>query len=609
VACQRRRRKTIVCATKPVEQRSVGVRDKVRPATESDRLVKAVPGPRRDLWICAVLFLATFAVYFQVRHHEFILYDDPDYVTENAHVRGGLTPEGVAWAFTTGHAGNWFPLTWISHMVDCQIFGVDSGPQHLMNVLFHALSALLLFAVLKRMTGAVWRSAFVAFLFSLHPLHVESVAWIAERKDVLSAFLWFLAIWAYLGYVKRPGRSRYLMVMVVFGLGLMAKSMLVTLPIVLLLLDLWPLQRIGFGGADDRFSSSASAGHKKRWPAPLSRCFLEKVPLLALSLGVAVVTYVVQRRGHAVMPLDLIPLPQRLANALVSYVAYVAGMMWPARLAVFYPFPLHVALWQPVAAGLAILAVSILVVRSIGRRPYLAVGWFWYLVTLTPVIGLVQVGSQARADRYAYIPTVGLSIALAWGAAEFVRSRPRLRTTMAAAAVASCLACAALTWRQAGFWQDTISLFRHSLSVTRGNFLGYNILGVALRDRGQLDEAQVNLGRALSEQGRADESLAQLAAAARIKPDDVEAQYNLGTELAGQGRFEEAVEALQIAVRLKPDYAEAHSNLGSALANLGRLDEAIAQFNEALRIDPALDDVRKNLEAARDLQRESGGKE
>jgi tetratricopeptide (TPR) repeat protein len=594
--------------------RSVGARDKVRPKTEADRLVRPVPGPRRDLWICAILFLATFAVYFQVRHHEFILYDDPDYVTDNLHVRGGLTPEGVAWAFTTGHAGNWFPLTWMSHMVDCQIFGVDSGAHHLINVLFHALAALLLFAVLRRMTGAVWRSAFVAFLFSLHPLHVESVAWIAERKDVLSAFLWFLTIWAYLGYVKRPGRGRYLMVMVVFSLGLMAKSMVVTLPIVLLLLDLWPLQRIAFGG-QPLPNGRGSVG----------RILLEKVPMLALSLGVAVVTYVVQRRGHAVMPLDLIPLSQRLANALVSYVAYVADMLWPARLAVFYPFPLHVPLWQPVAAGLAVLAVSILALRSIERRPYLAVGWFWYLVTLTPVIGLVQVGSQARADRYTYIPTVGLSIALAWGAAEFVRSRPRLRTAMAAAAVASCLACAALTWRQAGFWQDTISLFRHSLSVTSGNFLGYNILGVALRDRGRLEEAitsyrealkihpqfeeaLVNLSRALSEQGRADEALTHVAAAAQIKPDDVEAQYNLGTELADRGRFAEAVEALQIAVRLKPDYAKAHANLGSALANLGRLDEAIAQFNEALRIDPGLADVRKNLEAARDLQRESGGK-
>ena len=594
--------------------RSVGARDKVRPKTEADRLVRPVPGPRRDLWICAILFLATFAVYFQVWHHEFILYDDPDYVTDNLHVRGGLTPEGVAWAFTTGHAGNWFPLTWMSHMADCQIFGVDSGAHHLINVLFHALAALLLFAVLRRMTGAVWRSAFVAFLFSLHPLHVESVAWIAERKDVLSAFLWLLTIWAYLGYVKRPGRGRYLMVMVVFSLGLMAKSMVVTLPIVLLLLDLWPLQRIAFGG-QPLPNGRGSVG----------RILLEKVPMLALSLGVAVVTYVVQRRGHAVMPLDLIPLSQRLANALVSYVAYVADMLWPARLAVFYPFPLHVPLWQPVAAGLAVLAVSILALRSIERRPYLAVGWFWYLVTLTPVIGLVQVGSQARADRYTYIPTVGLSIALAWGAAEFVRSRPRLRTAMAAAAVASCLACAALTWRQAGFWQDTISLFRHSLSVTSGNFLGYNILGVALRDRGRLEEAitsyrealkihpqfeeaLVNLSRALSEQGRADEALTHVAAAAQIKPNDVEAQYNLGTELADRGRFAEAVEALQIAVRLKPDYAKAHANLGSALANLGRLDEAIAQFNEALRIDPGLDDVRKNLEAARDLQRESGGK-
>ena len=610
--------------------RSVGARPKAHQETEAGRNGRPAPRPRRDLWICAVLFLATFAVYFQVRHHEFILYDDPDYVSDNSHVRSGLTPEGVAWAFTTGHAGNWFPLTWISHMVDCQIFGVDSGAHHLVNVLFHVLAALLLFAVLRRMTGAVWRSAFVAFLFGLHPLHVESVAWIAERKDVLSASLWFLAIWVYLGYVQRPSRGRYLVVAVVFSLGLMAKSMVLTLPVVLLLLDLWPLRRIGFGRLAPAGPSRATTLRERLdllfHDEPSRRILLEKVPLLALSLGVAVVTYVVQHRSQYVISLDTIPFSHRLGNALVSCVAYAADMAWPARLAVFYPFPLHVPLWQPVAAGLAVLAVSILVLRSIGRRPYLAVGWFWYLVTLTPVIGLVQVGSQARADRYTYIPTVGLSIALAWGAAEFVKNRPRLKTATMAAAVAVCLACAALTWRQLAFWHDTISLFRYSVSVTSGNYIGYDILGLALRQRGRLDEAiasyreairinpqskyaQANLSRALLEQGRAEEALTHAAAAARIKPDDEEARYNLGTALAGQGRFEEAVEALQIAVRLKPDYAKAHANLGSALANLGRLDEAIAQFNEALRIDPGLADVRKNLDAARDLQRESAGKE
>jgi tetratricopeptide (TPR) repeat protein len=310
---------------------------------------------------------------------------------------------------------------------------------------------------------------------------------------------------------------------------------------------------------------------------------------------------------------------------LVSPVAYAADWLWPARLAVFYPFRFHVPWWQPVAAGVAILAVSILAVRWSGRRPYLAVGWFWYLVTLTPVIGLVQVGSQARADRYTYIPMVGLSIALAWGAAEFAQSRPRLKMAMAAAGVAICLACAALTWRQVGYWQDTVTLFRHSLAVTSGNYLGYNILGLALRERERLDEAiasyreaieinpgfgdaHANLSQALLEEGGARESLTEAAAAARLKPDDEEAQYNLGTALAGQGRFEEAIEALRAAVRLKPDYAKAHANLGSALANLGRLDEAIAEFNLALRVDPGLEGVREELDGALDLRRQSAGK-
>jgi Flp pilus assembly protein TadD len=582
--------------------------------------VKPVRGWRREILLCAVLFLVTFAVYFQVRRHEFLLYDDPDYVTANAHVRAGLTWEGVAWAFSTGHGGNWFPLTWISLMADSEVFGVDSGALHLVNVFFHGLGALLLFAVLRRMTGAVWRSAFVAFLFSLHPLHTESVAWIAERKDVLSGFFWFLAIWAYLGYVKRPGWGRYLMVAAAFSLGLMAKSMVVTLPVALLLLDFWPLRRIGVGKQPLSYvRGSDGVRGSARW------ILFEKVPLAALSLGVGAATYVVQQRSHYVMPLGLIPLSQRLGNALVSPVAYAADWLWPARLAVFYPFRFHVPWWQPVAAGVAILAVSILAVRWSGRRPYLAVGWFWYLVTLTPVIGLVQVGSQARADRYTYIPMVGLSIALAWGAAEFAKRRPGLKMAMAAAGVGVCLACAALTWRQAGYWQDTVTLFRHSLAVTSGNYLGYNILGLALRDRGRLDEAiasyreaieinpgfgdaHANLSQALLEEGRARESLTEAAAAARLKPDDEEAQYNLGTALAGQGRFEEAIEALGMAVRLKPDYAKAHANLGSALANLGRLDEAIAEFNLALRIDPGLEGVREELDGALDLRRQSAGK-
>lgn len=580
--------------------RPAAPRSKAKPESKEDVAAAPVRVRRLELWVCAALLFATLAVYAQVARHEFVLYDDPDYVTTNEHVRAGLTADGVAWAFTSSQAGNWFPLTWLSHMLDCQIFGVDSGMLHLMNVLYHALAALLVFAVFMRMTGAVWRSAFVAFLFALHPLHTESVAWIAERKDVLSALLWFLTVWAYLAYVKRPGWGRYFTVVAVFVLALMAKSMVVTLPLALLLLDYWPLRRMNVG-----------------W----RRVLLEKAPMLALALGVGAVTYIAQQRSQYVMPLALIPVSDRVSNALISVVAYIGDMLWPLRLAVLYPFRFHVPLWQPLAAGVAILGVSVLAVRAARRRPYLAVGWFWYLLTLVPVIGLVQVGSQARADRYTYIPMVGLTVALAWGAADFVKKRPGMRRAVASAAVAVCLACAALTWRQVGYWQDTITLFQRSLSVTSGNYLGYNVLGLAFRERGRLDEAiasyrnaiaiypgfadaHVNLSQALLEKGRAEESLNETAIAANLAPNDSQAQYNLGTALAGAGRFEDAVLAFRAALRLKPDYAKAHANLGSALASLGRLDDAIAEFTEALRIDPGLEGLRDNLDAALDMREE-----
>jgi tetratricopeptide (TPR) repeat protein len=588
-------------------------RDKHRPIEKAQAgaaPAQAKSSLRREILICAALLLVTFAVYAQVRHHDLVLYDDTDYVTDNAHVRAGLTWDGAAWAFTNNQAGNWFPLAWFSLMLDCQVFGVDSGAIHLMNVFYHALAALLLFLVLRRMTGAVWRSAFVAFLFALHPLHVESVAWVAERKDVLSALLWFLTMWVYLGYVKRPDWRRYTAVLAVFALASMSKSMVVTLPLVLLLLDFWPLRRVATVQAEPPVEK-----------LPLRRAILEKVPLLAMSLALGVVTIAVQQSSHYVMPLGLVPLPLRVANALVSVAAYLADMCWPVRLAVFYTLNFHPPLWQPVAAGAAILAVSLLAIRFIGRRPYLAVGWFWYLVTLLPVIGLVQVGSQARADRYTYIPMVGIWIALAWGVAALVRNRPALRAAAAAAAAAACVACCALTWRQVGYWQDTVSLFQHSLSVTSGNYLGYNILGLAYRDRGDLDKAiacyqtavqidpafqaaHANLSQALVEKGRTDEALNEIAIAARLRPDDEEAQYNLGAALANQGRFEDAIVAFRAAVKLKPDYAKAHANLGAALASLGRFDEAIAEFTTALRIDPGLDGVRENLEAALDARQQ-----
>jgi tetratricopeptide (TPR) repeat protein len=397
-------------------------------------------------------------------------------------------------------------------MLDCQMFGLRSGWHHLTNVLLHALAVLLLFAFLNRSTGRRWPSAWVALLFALHPLHVESVAWVAERKDSLSAFFGLLALWSYVRYVERPALRRYLLVVLTFGLGLMAKPMLVTLPFLLLLVDVWPLGRV--------------SGRPWSRIAPL---LSEKIPLFALSAAAAGATYLVQQAGGAVRSRDAFPLVLRLENALVSYIVYIAKMFWPARLAVFYPYPAEVPAWQAAAAALAIAAVSMLVLRSVRKRPYLAVGWLWYLVTLAPVIGLVQVGAQARADRYTYIPMIGLTIMLAWGAADLLGRVPRAKPAVAVLAAAVCAGCAAITWLQAGYWRDSRTLFQHAVDVTNGNYLAHHNLGVALAE----------------------------------SPADLN----------------QAIAHFQAVLQIKPDYARAHTDLGSALAKLpGRLPDAMAEF-------------------------------
>lgn len=595
--------------------------------------------PRHDLWISLALLVAVLAVYSQVRTHDFLNYDDPEYVTDNAHVRDGLTLDGLVWAFTSGHASNWIPLTWLSHMLDCQLFGLDSGPQHLVNVVLHAFSTLLLFGLLKRITGARWRSAFVAFVFALHPLHVESVAWIAERKDVLCALFWFLTLWAYVNYTQRRSAGRYLLVVLLFCCGLMSKPMIVTLPFVALLLDVWPLRRIGFG----------SEATRKGW----ARLILEKLPLMALSAGASVVTYLVQQSGGSVSAADQIPLLLRVENALVSYVVYLGSFVWPAELAVFYPYPTDPQGWAALAAGLALAALTVLALRWIGPRPYLAVGWLWYLGTLVPVIGLVQVGVQSRADRYTYVPMIGISIVVAWGAAEVFERRRWGKTPLAVLGTVVCASWAAVTWRDLGYWQNSVSLFRHALEVTDGNYIAYNNLGVALREDGRIGDAimpfeeavtlrpqapdiQDNLGEALLASGRIDEAIPHLSEAVRLRPDfakahvdlgsamiqsgrageaeaqyrralqlqpeSAEAHYGLGGVLMREGRIQEALPHLQAGlpylmdvVRTKPGYADGHYNLGTLFALLGRTDEAIAQFSETVRLQPDLPEARVNL--------------
>jgi protein O-mannosyl-transferase len=508
---------------------------------------------RLDLLIYLALLLATFAVYAQVRDFDFVNYDDVDYTTGNLNVRQGLTAQGLKWALTSRDTGNWIPLTWVSHMLDCQLFGPDSGWHHLHNVLLHALAAVMLCIFLQRATGTRWRSALAAFLFALHPLHVQSVAWVAERKDVLSACFWFLTLWLYVRYAERPGTGRYLAVALSFCLGSMAKPMMVTLPVVLLLLDYWPLARLG------------QRGRKAIW---------EKLPLLGLAGGAAAITYFAQKHAGTVNPL---PLEARLANATHSYMLYILKTFWPARLAVFYPYPRDFAFLPVLAEGVLLAAVTTGVIVLRRRAPYLLMGWSWFVVTLVPVIGLVQVGGQSHADRYMYIPMVGLLVMLIWGAAGILE-KLRAKKLAIPLAAATCLASAVLSWVQVGYWRNSETLFRHALAVTNDNSV-----------------ANHNLGSYLMASGRLSEALPYLETAVRIDPDSAPARTDLGTALGKMDRLPDAIAQLQIAVSLWPDAPKPHISLGTALAYAGRLPEAASEFESALRIDPNDAVVQSNL--------------
>jgi protein O-mannosyl-transferase len=505
----------------------------------------SVSASKTSLWIYVALFLATLAVYSSVTHFDFVNFDDPDYITNNPRVSQGITADGIEWALISGEGANWFPVTRLSHMLDVQLFGLNAGWHHLTNVLLHALATLLLFAFLYRATGARWPSAFVAFLFALHPLHVESVAWVTERKDVLSACFWFLALWAYVRYAERPGAARYLLALAAFCLGLMSKPMIVTLPLLLLLLDIWPL---------------------RRGPWRLR----EKLPFFALSIGGSIVTYAVQSGAGAAEALH-VPLGLRIENALVSYAIYAANTFWPVDLAVFYPYPQSLPVWQVALASVILAGVFLLAWRQFKTQPYLAVGWLWYLVTLVPVIGLVQVGAQARADRYTYVPMVGLGIMLAWSASAVTLRWPRVQPPIVALAAVACAACVALTWVQIGYWRNSEALFQHAVDVTRGNYV-----------------AEHNLGSALMEEpGRLPEAIHHLETAVQIKPDSARAHSDLGSALSKlPDRLPQVIVEYQLAVRYSPGSAIPHYNLGNALAAAGRSPEALAEWETAVRLDP-----------------------
>ena len=513
--------------------------------------------------ICIALASLTWLVFGQTIWHDFINYDDPHYVYENTRITGGLSISGIAWAFTHIHAMNWHPLTTISHMLDCQLYGLKAGWHHFTNVVLHTLAAILLFLALRQMTETVWRSAFVAAIFAIHPLRVESVAWIAERKDVLSGVCFMLTLLAYVYYTRAPSLRRYLGVALVFVLGLMSKPMLVTLPFVLLVLDYWPLRRIGRQTSDVR----------RQLFVPV----LEKIPLVALSAVSSVVTFLAQK--SAVGWAQDLPIATRINNAVVSYVAYIWQMLWPARLAVFYPHPENrLPLWEIIFSFLLLICITAAAIALRKQRPYLITGWLWYLGMLVPVIGLVQVGWQGRADRYTYLPQIGLYIAATWGTADLTALYRHQRTILSTAAIFIIGSLSLCAWVQTTYWRNSETLFRHALAVTTNN-----------------DVAENNLGIVFLGQGKVDEAISMLQAAVELRPDNSPAHENLAKALLQKGRVSEAIIHYRKLLELQPDNIEVHNIVGTVLTQQGRVREGVEEWQKVLTIQPDNGNAMSNL--------------
>ncbi len=565
---------------------------------------------RPDFLILLGLAIVTFGIYAQLIGHRFITFDDPTYIQDNPMVNRGVTLAGLAWAFSTFYAGNWHPLTWIAHMLDSQLFGMIAGGHLLVNALIHAANTLLLFWFLLRTTHARWPSALVAALFALHPLHVESVAWASERKDTLSTFFGLLSLIAYTRYADAPSIRRYAWTAITLALGLLAKPMLVTWPFVMLLLDYWPLGRFApvipseVEESRRKTSELTSRGPSTSLGMTIKKLIIEKIPLLVLVAASAVVTSVAQSHLGAVRGFTEVPVALRLSNALVSYAKYLLLAFWPNDLAVFYPFPRGgIPAWQMIGAALLLIAITAFCFFQRKIRPYLIVGWLWFLGTLVPVIGLVQVGAQTMADRYFYIPSIGLFIAIVFGLADIAERRrvaPWLSATIANLVL---LVLATLTDAQIHRWNDSITLFKHALTVTRPNIIAEDNLGLAMHKSGQFDEAAAHFEKALQiqpddytalltmgvirfYQGRVPEAIEYAQATIRSEPDAPKAHNLLGMALAKQNRNEAALDEMRRAIELAPKDAEIRNDLGLALARLGRYPEAIDQFHEAVRLDP-----------------------
>jgi tetratricopeptide (TPR) repeat protein len=573
----------------------------------------------RSIIIGIYLFLVaiSLAVFGQTVRYDFVNFDDDLNVYKAPAIQTGLTVKGLALAFTSPHARNWHPLTTLSHMLDCQLYGLNAGGHHATNILLHTLAVLLLFRVLQQMTGALWKSALVAALFAVHPLHVESVAWVSERKDVLSAVFFLLILDAYFRYTRARSVTRYLAVVMLLGAGLMSKSMLVSVPVILLLLDYWPLDRIRSRTSEARARKSET---HTQWSV-VSGLMLEKIPLLLLSAGACAITFVLQKRATGAIP----PLPflWRIQNAFATYVIYVWETLWPVRLAVFYPHPNDtLRIWEILLAIGLLLAMTIVAIAFRRKRPYLFTGWLWYVGMLLPVIGLVQVGEQGHADRYTYLPHIGLFVLAVWLVADVTAvSQRRSRVVVPAAVIIVVLALAWTAFIQASYWRNSETLWTHALAVTSNNDVAHNNLGHLCADRGELDKAishfetalrirsskrdphysvgsafvQVNLANALSRKGQPDEAIVHYDEAIESQPNYADAYYNRGNVLFAEGRIDEAMADWEKTLELRPDDPDAHTCLGNALLRRGSVKEAVAQYENAIALAPEDPHSRINM--------------
>lgn len=565
---------------------------------------------RGECLVCLLLIVASLAAYRRVVGCDFVNFDDPVYVINNRFVLGGISVEGVVWALTATHIDFWQPLSWISHMLDCQLFGSQAGMHHLTNLLIHTANSILLFSLFKRMTGGLWSSAFVAALFLLHPLHVESVAWVSERMGVLSSFFGLLSMRAYARYTESHELRHYFSVLVFYAFSLMSSPILVTMPFILLLLDYWPLGRMQAGQPGKDKETGSGVGK-----ISVLRLVEEKVAFFVLAGIVCILTFHARGESGSIPSFEALPVEIRLANAVVSYVSYIGKTIWPHNLAVFYPHPGTSPGWLVSGAGMLLVCISVLVMRAGTRRPYLAVGWLWYLGALVPVIGIVQSGSQAMADRYTYVPLIGVFIMVAWGMADLaVRWRcRRLLVSVFAGVVLSALIIR--TWSQVGYWRNSITLFERALDVTSDNYLAHLNLGAALAEQGDPSgainhyeaalsirpdyaEAHSNLGVVLAGQGKTADAIGHYREALRIKPYYADVYNNLGLIEAGRRNAVEAIDHYSEAIRIKPDHAEAHNNLGIVMAEQGKMADASVHFQKALDIKPYKADFYFNLASA-----------